>query len=669
MNTKNNQNQIGRRFSKTFEILMDPGYYEGTKYASYFNELNKDGTSKIYVRDSYEEELDYFSKSSNNQIKYLVGLTGMGKTSLIRNYFKIKDRNIKIDKNNRIIIYISFYNSDLISDQPDKSVKNEVLKYLKLTIKSLMNNPTIKNMSEKDFWNKFYDYVETNKPTLLTSEDILPGLTFFNHAISEFTRKQQVLKDFFNENSLEYYTSLLKFTITLLNVNTEIILIYDDIESKIEKFHRPVIETARHVQACLCATEGSLINVKSLIALRAYTFRCNIGRQLEARRESIIKDVILKKSSVSLADIFEKRFEYIVQKESIQQTDSHKQAKKELDYVINHINRIGKDFIYKIANYNICEAMIIFCNVMTNLEWIAYGETETKGAFKLESKNYKVTTDNIINAIASISKSAIDETYSYLPNIFYNEKDGTELISLYIIRLLVNKKIDQIYGEKYIEGKDIVSEIKNIFVKNVDSNIRTEYWTTKISNVISYLYNSGILFRSVYDIEVPNESQTERRFNETYKLYLSPRGNCIYQTLSKNASMLKLYINDIFQSNENIAANNNSITKIFSTILDYVDYIFHLEQRYIGNSIPDLDVYQEKIGSEFISSTLLSGIVINLIVYYKEYKDEDFTTFIEKARNIFIEMKDYSKILNDKYGICFNISKTLINQFDKKGHY
>ena len=665
MNTKNSQNQIGRRFSKVFEKLMDPGYYEGTKYASYFSELNSDGTSKIYVMDSYEDELLSFVNSSTNQIKYLVGLTGMGKTSLLRNTFKIKNRDIKIN-NKRIIIYISFYNSNLISDNPDKSVENEILKYLKRTIMLLMENPNIKKMSQDNFWIQFYDFVENNKPTLLTNEDILPGLDFYNKDMSLSDYKKQELKVFFDKDPLEYYTSLLKYLITLFNTNTEIILIYDDIESKIELFHKPVVEIARHVQACLCATEGSIIKVKSLIALRAYTFRCNIGRQLEARRESIIKDVLLKESPVSLVDIFEKRFDYIVQHESIQKTDSHKQAKSELDYVTNHINRIGKDLIYRIANYNICEAMIIFCNVMTNLEWIAYGESETQGAFKIESKNYKVTTDNIINAIASISQNAIDGTYSYLPNIFYNEKDGTELIGLYIIRLLINRRIDQIYGEKYIEGKEIVSEIKSIFVKNVDSSIRTEYWTSKINNVISYLYNSGILFRSVYDIEIPDESQIERRFNDSYKLYLSPRGSCIYQTLNKNASMLKLYINDIFQSDETGTTNNKSTTRLFNKILDYVDNIFHLEQRYIGNSIPDLDVYQEKIGSEFISSTLLTGIVIILIVYYKEYNDEDFMLFLEKAKKIYIEMKDYSKTLNEKYGIVFTISKTLVNQFEKK---
>ena len=85
--TKPPKNQIGKRFSKIFDILMDPGYYEGTKYAKYFDRLDDTGKSKIYVYDPLEKELDrmYCDDYDKNQMKYLVGLAGMGKTTLLRN--------------------------------------------------------------------------------------------------------------------------------------------------------------------------------------------------------------------------------------------------------------------------------------------------------------------------------------------------------------------------------------------------------------------------------------------------------------------------------------------------------------------------------------------------------------------------------------------------------
>lgn len=324
MNNSNNLNYsgkewnlIGRRFSKVFDILLDTGYYEGTKFANFFNEINSDGTSKIYVKDDTESAIDSFVSSNINQLKYLVGLTGMGKTTLIRNYFKITNRDVKIE-NEKIIIYISFFNSDLLFDNPELSVKNEIIKYLNRAISKLLELNKNVFLDEKYFWESFYLFIEKNKPTLLTNEDILPGMSLFDNIFisssSEYDKKIKKIKKICDTNPLDYYTSLIKFIIRETKINYNIFIIYDDIESKSEKFHSSVVEAARHIHACFCANEGKNILIKSLIVLRAYTFRSNIGRQSEARRESIKKDLILKKSSADLLEIFSKRFDYISKK-------------------------------------------------------------------------------------------------------------------------------------------------------------------------------------------------------------------------------------------------------------------------------------------------------------------------------------------------------------------
>ena len=81
-----------------------------------------------------------------------------------------------------------------------------------------------------------------------------------------------------------------------------------------------------------------------------------------------------------------------------------------------------------------------------------------------------------------------------------------------------------VYGEKYAEGGDILSEIMGLFVNNADSREKIESWRHKILCLLEYLYDTGILFRSLYDIEDTTEKQIERKYNNTYKLYLSPKG-------------------------------------------------------------------------------------------------------------------------------------------------
>ena len=665
---KRKQNQIGRRFSSFFNILMDSGYYEGTQFAKYFDKLNDDGTSKIYVPDSFNQELDNFDRINQNQLKYLVGLTGMGKTTLIRNHYKITDRDIIID-NDRIIIYISFYNSDLLSDCPDLSVKNEVLHYLIRTVKLLFEITKDSITPNEDFWVGFYNFINNNKPVLLSIDYIVPDSMFFDSYIlkEDAAGKRHILINLSNKNPLEYHTSLIKYILMLAKKTTKLYFIFDDIESKIEKFHRPIVEVARHIHACFNANKGNSIIIKTLIVLRAYTFRCNVGRQLEARREYVEKDVILKKTTVDLVKIFNKRFEYIEKEEFEKTTQSYKLAKKELEFVIDNIDKIGKQLIYKIANYNLCESMIVFSHIMTNLEWIACGETETNGSFVLDSTNYKITTDNIINAIASISHNQNDGSYSYLPNILYNEEEGTELIGLYVIRFLISNGIDQVYGEKYIEGTELIKEISSIFIKNFDNNSKVSYWKDKILNVLSYLYNVGILFRSVYDLEIPIETQTERNFCESFKLYLSPRGKCLYNILKKNAAILKLYIDDIYSFNKESSSREvTNTTNKFNRIISYIIYFFGIERCNIGNAIPDLSHYQEKIGKEFVTSTILEGFVNNISVYYKELSDVEYNKLNHEAQSIYNEMVNYSNILYEKYNIQFTIADSLHIKYKKK---
>ena len=455
---------------------------------------------------------------------------------------------------------------------------------------------------------------------------------------------------------------LLKYSIKLLNSEYKIILIYDDIESKEEKYHKAVVEIARHIHYCLSAIEGRFLIVKTLIALRAYTFRCNIGRQLEARREYLEKDVILKKDTANLLDIFKKRFEAIESIEKAEKTNSYLLAKKQLFYVAESIEKIGEKLIFNLSNYNLCDSMLMFCKTLTNLEWIAYNEKEVKGAFRIDSINYRVTTETIINAIASITNNQFEESSKYIPNLLYNEKDGTELVSLYIIRFLIQKNIDQVYGDSYINGSNIIAQIRSIFVKNADSDARTEFWTSKIRNVLEYLYNSGVLFRSLYDIETADDSLLERKYNDDYKIYLSPRGKCLYSMLSKNAVLLKLYIQDIHKENSII---NHNTTEAFYGILDYLKQLFINERKTIGNLIPDIDLYQEKIGTEFVTSTLLQGVYNNILVYYKnKSNDPDYKHLIEQTHNIYNSMREYSDSIFKKYNVQFIISPFLAKKFD-----
>lgn len=662
----NRKNQLGRKFSDVFNILMEPGYYEGTKYAQYFNRLNEDGTSKIYIYDSLEKELEKVVKANKNQMKYLVGLAGMGKTTLLRNFFKIIDRDVKIEEN-RIIIYISFFYANLSIDNRQKSIEDEIVRYLSRAIKKILMEYSMIYKDEKKFWEGFYKFIEKNKPALLEIEKLTPDSFFIDELVEEisYEKKKQKLGIICTQSTIEYYSSLIKYILSQIEKKYHIILIYDDIESKKGIFHKTLIEVARHIHSCFCAIEDRERTVKTIVALRAYTFRSNIGRQSDARREIIKNDTILKRNTVNLHDIFEVRFKEI---EEIEQMEfsaknliSYKNAKEQLKYVEQRLDNISSRLIYNLANYNLCDAMILYCQVMTNVEWIACEEKENNGSFKIDAENYILTTENIIYAIANGNrKHYIDDKNEYIPNILHNTKEGTDLIGLYIIRYMLKKEITSVFGTKYVEGKDVLADIMSLFVSTSDSEARIDSWRYKIRSLLEYLYDSGILLRSLYDIEDMTEKQIEREYSDTYKLYLSPRAICLYNLFSQNAVLMELYRDDIYTD----LYNNDKLTSQLSTkalfvyLIEYLHELFKYEKKNITNAISNLEKYQELLGSEFITVVLLEGVVKNLGTYFKD-EGEDYVKLMNKVYEIRDDMLQYSKDLALKTGIQFKVSEYL----------
>lgn len=669
-NTK--KNQIGRKFSDVFDVLTDSSYYVGTKYAKFFNGTTLDGKSDIYVYDPLEKELDKIRNSKKNELKYLVGLTGMGKTTLLKNYFIINNRDVIVNKR-ELIVYISFYYAELLSDNPQQSITKEIVKYFTRTVKTLL----VKNRSyftnEYKFWEGFYSFIENNKPTLLEDENISPLSMSFDALLKTKTyeEKTQKLNELSISSPLEYYSCLIKYILESIGNIYNVILIYDDLESKEEKFHKPVVEIARHIHSCFSAVESQLLTIKSIVSMRAYTFRCNIGRQAEARRESIENDVILKKQAVSLHELFEKRFAAVEKKlkarENVHNLDGYDDAKRQMQYVEQQLDKIGGNLIYNLANYNLSDALIAYSNIMINLEWIACNEKEYNGAFVLDAKHYRITTENIIYAIANGNSKKYTGDNGYIPNILLNDKDGTSLIGMYIISYLLINKIDDVYGEKYVEGRILLENIKSLFVKSTDNRIRSEYWHHKINSAMSHLYTTGILFRSLYDIEDADDCQIERKYKDEFKIYLSPRGKCIYNLLSRNAVLLELYRDDIYTelSNNDKLTSELSTAEVFDYLLDYMNICFQIEMRNIGDAIPDLSKYQETVGSKYITSILLEGVVRNITAYFGDTND-----IFEKLKSKWIKicknMMNYSEDISKRYNVKFDIPNYLETNIDIK---
>lgn len=663
------KNQLGRKFSDIFNMLLDPSYYEGTTHGRYFNTVNPDGTSRIYVRDPLEDELQEFCNSRGNGIRYLVGFTGMGKTTLLRNFYKIQDRDVHLYEG-RLVVYISFYYANLTADAPQRSVEDEVVRYLSRAISIILQSNEQLLWDEDQFWNGLYDYIEHNKPVSLQSQELIPGISL-NTIISSSNKKTLAekkthLEKTCQKNRIEYYSSLLKYVISITEKIHDVHFIFDDIESKEAIFHRPVVEVARHLQSCFSCIDGKQIWAKTIVSLRAYTFRSNVDRQLEARREQIEKNTIFKRETVSLSEIFKKRFQAIseIQKvdDRVKNIASYQEAVNQLDILSRQIDISFSKIIYYLANCNLFHAMAMYNSVLLNVEWIAKFEVEKAGGFQISADSYKLTAKTVFRALACGNEiTYFDKRNTFFPNILHNgREEGAELFNLLIIRYLMKKGASDLYGETYVQLDQIVQDVTDVFLKNSDSNLKVERWQERIANCLDYLYDSGVLLRSIYDIETINPDQIERTVDKAVKVYLSPRGQYLYSLFSENALLLELYRDMIFidlENNDRLTAEMKTYD-VMDYLIAYVSKLFEYEKRYIGDAILNLRQYQAFFGEELLVSPLLEGIVRNLKSYYSENGNE-YNTLMEKVQKLIRAMKHYIGKVKEDNGVLFSVSRFL----------
>ena len=300
---------------------------------------------------------------------------------------------------------------------------------------------------------------------------------------------------------------------------------------------------------------------------------------------------------------------------------------------------------------------------MVTLAWIVQREVEHDGSFQLSDDSYKLTADRIFKAIACGNELSYSyEKNEFIPNILHNYKEGTELLGLYIIKYMIRNKATDLYAETYVEGDRIFKDIVALFVDRSDSQIRVDIWQSRLLYVISYFYSSGLLLRSIYDIENITEKQIKREYNGAYKLYLSPRGQALYKLLSQNALLLELYRDDIYTNLE----NNDKLTSDLNTdelmmyLVDYVSYLFQCEQKYIGNAISCLERYQELFGEELIVVPLFEGIIKNIRAFYPK-RDDEYQNLMKRIRNQINKIKEYIDLIENEQGIRFSISQYLNN--------
>lgn len=630
-------NNLRREFFDCFSIILSSCYEDDTKSARYFNKIESDGTSAYYIHQpNIEQKLDEFAQSPGDSEKFLIGFTGIGKTTLLKNYFKILDSNPFYAQDGSLIVYLSVY-SDILENEDDLA---NVFSSCLWTVVEELEKIFPFSWSIDEHIDSLYKFIAEKD-----ARKFKEGKVFGEPPKSKY----ELLTEFANNDQISFLAKLISFLLERINANDtlipKIILLYDDIEAQDAELHIPFIKIAEKISIKLrAATDKRSFAVKSLIALRNYTFRYNFGRQADAMRD-YTEDVILKDQIPRMKDIFDKRFNVYYENEEVRNAITSEErwttSVELLKNITLSIAELG-DTISSIANYDISHSLKMFLRVLTNHRWFAPSEEYYDGSYFINPSDYLPLKDRTLKALVYGENSVfIDSEDNILPNILsvhMEEKIDTELLSLYIMEYMLSLQRGHrvtLYGKHKIIGKDLRQNITNILNCNDKVDL--------IEYSIERLYKQRCLLQSIFEAEPQSVNKRyayEREYHESMGLYLSIRGNKILDLLENDSILFEMFRDDIDTSlfgNRTPSANMTQTDRL-KYLIDYCSQLFEVEKNYIQNA--NQAQYFRTFQGNFIISRLVRGIR-NSIKYYYKIHDDNYVEVRSALGKLLDDMAQY----------------------------
>lgn len=692
-------NNLHAKLKKALKVILANEYYEGTVFGQYYNKNRKDGRSYIYIdQPSLEKEIvENFIKEDSDCVKYLVGPTGIGKTTLIRNVFLTFDRK-SVLRDNNLIIYVSFYSminseNEGVHDVGRKKIVNTISTAFREAIDlvdgtSLTDRIVLRNAT---FYKDLYNFIKENNKLIESS------VNDFNIDVEEALKaccvEKYMLDKIEEASALDYNMSLFKYYLKKYedekgNLFDNIILILDDVEA-VGKAGSIVVEQAYHIRKCLQAYKSDRrYNIKCLLSMRNYSFRKDIPIIKEACRTYIgtdldnREDVILKSTAPTLQSIIDKRTSYILHHNNIiaqfAEKDSYTEAAEILRIVLTKVYGKYDKMLLNLTHDNIYSSMTLLFRIVTNKKFIGKYEMDRAmygGKFDLSASHYSFDNTSI-NSSNPGNKDVFyalvygeqdvyldTETDYYLTNIMHfktNDKLDTELLGIYIIMYFITKKInlaDEDYdGFKTINVMTALHEMMNVFDFHTAEDKRN-FWAS-MHFMIKKLYLGGALRQSLISPIETTESNI-REYSDELNVFLSTRGYQLYHMLSYNSLLLSVYRDDIDTEIENnhVPTTDMSTTNRLIYCLKYIDYLFDKEMD-LFRQIKNHAVFVDTFGTLLATPTLLKGMRESITTYYLHEAPEKIE-ITEMYNSIASKFNRNIEITNDRNNVSYELIRTI----------
>lgn len=677
-------NNLSVRFKKALSILLSTEYYEGSRYGKVYNKTGPNGKSKIYVDQPEMEErfCEQFINLEDDAVKFLVGPTGVGKTTLIRNMFHVFDRDVVVTDNN-LVIYVSFYSMISYFEKDTESnrvVQDALLGAINAAISYLDNSNYVDRLSgyTDDYYEKFYDFIYENNKILIesfrnTSENV--------EKMKKENGKKVILDWLVINKPVDYHMCQLKYYLNLYKERTNqmfnnVILILDDIESMDSQYADSILECAYHCKKCMQANAGREYYFKALVSMRNYSYRIQQIRRKEAFREIPWNDVIMKDIVPGLSDVLDKRARYVLDLDEVvnlvENREAFQEASNKLQIILQRMYGQYDKMILSLTHNNIFKSMTLLLRIITNKSHFGKYEIDRfkhKGAFSILARDYSIenSSDNseipgndavYYALVYGEQRVYFDNEDYYLTNIMhykYREGVDTEIFGIYIIQYFIKAGVslqDPSYdGFESILSTKVIADIMGLYSFPTATQTQSTYDGLRF--MMEHLYKGGVLLQSIIEPIKEDSESVNRVYIPEMKVYLSLRGGQLYKMLSYNSLLFATYRDDI---DTNI--NNNDVATLDMTMdermfycLEYIDYLSDKEISLLRR-VSDYRNYILTMGSELVVIILMKGMEETIRVYYTNETPAK-QRIVEKYNSIESEVNNFLDEIHKESNVMF----------------
>lgn len=536
------------------------------------------------------------------------GLTGSGKTTILRHVFGLEENaNKSAITEKTIIISVDFNRSQ-------SSAQEAILSSLRAAVEEIVTTYKIEYPSIDN--EKFYEYIkERRKDTL-----------YLNPKHNNETSYKERMEMFLDKMPTAFASCQLQYVMDQNECELQLaVLIVDNIEAFMDsnarnpkaRYLAPVIEAFKLAECIDQRGASTKWCFNMVISCRHHIWRIMKGEFTDNTQENaLLQSYVTTEKPYDLVnpipvnEIIQKREEVFSRK--IKNSTKWDEAVNVVNIVLQTMENSISDLVMQLELKDLRKSMSRMQELILHRGLQRQSDDEIdEAAFQIDSvEQFDLTRVNLVRTIGLGEKKYYSDLNSVIPNLLFNEQqEGFELFVLLTLKyFLIQCGYTEPAWDNSVSIPEFYDKMKYIFDFNENE---LDYF---FGRSICFLIQHRILLRSADQPqgEVPGLSSDEIRKVEY--VYVSGLAVKLWGELGKSSALFQLYLDDIWLdgSSDYFGDDGNDIEHC----VEYLMVLQKAEKRIFNiarnNSISSAESYIEAFGAASVCKQLVNGLIGSL---------------------------------------------------------